>query len=98
MILTWMAYAAILGAVAAGTALALERIVEFWGGARRIVWPSAMLVSIVLPLLLAVRPVARYEAPPSADSFRATPVEFAQPQARATVNVVRTIDKTRFTV
>jgi beta-lactamase regulating signal transducer with metallopeptidase domain len=67
MLITWMAYATLFSAIVAGGTLALDRIIEVWGGARRIVWVAALLVTVVTPVLLAVRmpspvPVATTDA------------------------------------
>src|SRR5437660_1353994 len=59
MLVTWMAYASLVAAGIAVGAFGLERIAAIWGGARRFVWLGALSLALIVPLVLAVRPVAR---------------------------------------
>lgn len=58
--LTWMAYAALVGAIVAAAALALERLAAATGRPRRFAWLAALTLAVLIPLTGGLR---RPEAP-----------------------------------
>ena len=58
MIAAWMLYAVVVGACVTAAALAIEPLVVARGGARRGVWSVALAVALLVPVAVAVRPVA----------------------------------------
>lgn len=58
MLVPWMLYAFALSAIIAGSALALDKVAELWGAARRPVWLAAIIVTLVLPMVAALAPTA----------------------------------------
>jgi beta-lactamase regulating signal transducer with metallopeptidase domain len=55
MLLAWMAYSVLFGALAFAAAAAVERVAETWGRSLRFVWIAAMLVVAAAPIGFAVR-------------------------------------------
>ena len=49
--MAWMAYAALIGGLVAGGALALERLAVSTGRPRRFVWLAALALAVVIPLV-----------------------------------------------
>jgi len=62
MIVVWMLYAMAIGGCAVVAALALEAMLGSTGRPRRWVWVAALAVALLVPVAVAVRPVARAEA------------------------------------
>jgi TonB-dependent SusC/RagA subfamily outer membrane receptor len=54
MLITWMAYATLLGVAISAAAFAVEHIVAIWGGARRLVWVVALAAGVLTPLVIVV--------------------------------------------
>ena len=59
MIASWMAYASLIGGCAAIVALALEPLARSRGWATRWIWAGALAASFLVPVAMAVRPIAR---------------------------------------
>jgi len=74
MLITWMAYAALFGAMLAIGALAAERVVALWGGARRAVWAAAGAIGMVAPIALALGAARTSSAVESADTRVSLPL------------------------
>lgn len=55
MLLTWMAYATLVGALIAAGAFALDVLALRRGVATRFIWLSALVVTVIAPLLLTAR-------------------------------------------
>ena len=53
--LTWMAYAALIGVIVAAAALALERLAAAAGRPRRIAWLAALTLAALIPLTAGLR-------------------------------------------
>ena len=53
--LTWMAYAALVGGIVAAAALALERLAAAAGRPRRIAWLAALTLAVLIPLTGGLR-------------------------------------------
>ena len=66
MLISWMLYAVALTTIVAGWAIALDRLAEIWSISRRGIWLAALVVGIVVPLGLALRPVRQAPATPDA--------------------------------
>jgi beta-lactamase regulating signal transducer with metallopeptidase domain len=58
MIAAWMAYAVVVGGCVAIAAAALEPLVASRGRARRAPWLAALLLAVLVPVGVAIRPVA----------------------------------------
>jgi len=56
MIALWMIYVLALGLVFGLLAHALERVASLWGWVRRFVWAVAILASLLVPLVILIRP------------------------------------------
>jgi hypothetical protein len=54
MIIAWMVYTALLTTLVCVSALAAERVVAIWRGARRFVWLAALGAATVVPVLLSI--------------------------------------------
>ncbi|HEY4130738.1 MAG TPA: M56 family metallopeptidase [Gemmatimonadaceae bacterium] len=54
MLITWMAYATLLGVAISAAAFAVEHIVAIWSGARRAVWVVALAAGVLTPLVIVV--------------------------------------------
>ncbi len=65
MIASWMSYAALVGALVAIAALAMDRVAEARGWARRLVWFGAVLATIAWPLTDVVRRLLPKAAAPA---------------------------------
>jgi hypothetical protein len=70
MLIAWMVYAVALTTIVAGLAIALDRLAEIWGFARRPIWLAALAIGIVVPVALALRPV---QLAPAASPATLTP-------------------------
>lgn len=66
MIASWMSYAALIGALVAIAALAIDRVAEARAWPRRFVWFGAVLATIAWPLLDVVRRLMPKPAAPAA--------------------------------
>ena len=64
--ITWMAYAALVGALIAAGAFAVERLAVSQGKPRRFVWLAALALAIVVPLVGGKREPSSTEAPAQA--------------------------------
>ena len=53
--LTWMAYAALVGGIVAAASLALERLAAATGRPRRIAWLAALTLAVLIPLTGGLR-------------------------------------------
>jgi beta-lactamase regulating signal transducer with metallopeptidase domain len=89
MLLQWMAYTLLLGAIVYGAGIVAERIAATWSLSRRVVWMTAIVLSTVLPMLLSTRPntsVAPSPASASTSSNAADNVDvsIASPDMRRT--------------
>jgi hypothetical protein len=58
MLLTWMAYSVLFGALTFGAALAVERAAETWNRSRRFVWIAALIIAASVPVVFAIQPRA----------------------------------------
>src|SRR5689334_14542057 len=56
MLLAWMGYSMLFGALVCAAALAAERASATWGRAQRFVWVGALIIAVAIPLILATRP------------------------------------------
>jgi beta-lactamase regulating signal transducer with metallopeptidase domain len=56
MLLAWMAYSMLFGALAYGGALAGERLASIWERSSRFIWFTAAVAAVVVPILFATRP------------------------------------------
>lgn len=74
MIATWMAYATLIGACAAIAAIAAEPLMRARAIALRWVWVAALAASVVVPLGMAVRPVATSHATSLTSTMSRVPV------------------------
>jgi hypothetical protein len=83
MLIAWMIYAVAITAIVAGCALALDRVAEIWGASRRVIWLAALMIAVLVPLGLAVRPV---QVAPVA----ATSLDGSQDTVRVTVHALPT--------
>ena len=59
MMAAWMAYASLIGCCAAIVALALEPLARSRGWATRWLWAGALGTSFLVPVAMALRPMAR---------------------------------------
>ena len=66
--LTWMAYAALVGAIVAAAALALERLAAATGRPRRFAWLAALTLAVLIPLTGALRRPEAPVAPPASEA------------------------------
>ncbi len=66
MIIQWMAYAVFVTALIASAALAVEQAAAIWGGARRLVWATALVAAAAVPVALAMRHVPPQPLPVNA--------------------------------
>ena len=102
MLIAWMLYSTLLGALVIGGALALERVTAIWSGPRRVVWIAALAGAVAIPFVLAFRPspaplpsapsaVARVERidPQPATAGRAPVTRHAASRPASTRNPVR---------
>jgi beta-lactamase regulating signal transducer with metallopeptidase domain len=75
MLLTWMAYATLIGALFGAAALALDALALRYGVATRFIWLTALIVAVVAPALFGLR-APKYEpqkrAAPAATTTTAT--------------------------
>lgn len=55
MLIVWMLYATLLGALITASALALEHVVALWRGPRRVVWLGALAAAVTVPVGAALR-------------------------------------------
>jgi beta-lactamase regulating signal transducer with metallopeptidase domain len=62
MLLTWMAYATLIGALIGAAALALDALALRHGIATRFIWLTALIVVVVAPALFGLR-TPKYEPP-----------------------------------
>ncbi|MEP6492544.1 MAG: M56 family metallopeptidase [bacterium] len=53
MLIEWMAYATLFGALACGAALAAEQLAAIWGVGRRFAWLAALVVAAAAPVVLS---------------------------------------------
>ena len=53
--LAWMAYAALVGAIVAAAAVALERLAAATGRPRRFVWLTVLTLAVLIPLMGGIR-------------------------------------------
>ena len=65
MLIAWMIYAVALTTIVAGCAIALDRLAEIWSISRRGIWLAALVIAIVVPIGLAVRPVPQARTMPA---------------------------------
>jgi hypothetical protein len=65
VITAWVLYAILLGTLAFLAAVALERAVAVWNGARRFVWLAALIAATAVPALLAMGTPRFGEMPPA---------------------------------
>lgn len=65
MLLAWMAYSVLFGALICAAALAAERVAVTWGRAQRFVWLGALIAVVAVPLLFATRPRILSSAAPA---------------------------------
>lgn len=87
MIGAWMLYSVVVGACAVAAALALEPVVAARGGARRGPWVAALAVSLLVPLAVAIRPVAMPSfIPSSGEALRADRIGTAPVPAAFTLD------------
>ena len=56
MLLAWMAYSVLVGALVYGAALAAERMTSVWGRSSRFIWIAAAAIAAVVPMILATLP------------------------------------------
>ncbi len=56
MLLAWMAYSVLFGAITYAAALAADRVAATWGRRQRFVWLAAIILAVVVPVLFATRP------------------------------------------
>jgi beta-lactamase regulating signal transducer with metallopeptidase domain len=56
MLLAWMAYSVLLGALVYGAALAAERMTSVWGRSSRFIWVAAAIIASVVPVIFATLP------------------------------------------
>ena len=64
MLIVWMLYATLLGALITASALALEHLVALWLWPRRIVWLVALAAAVTVPVSAALWHSAERAAPP----------------------------------
>src|SRR5262245_8786693 len=62
MLLTWMAYATLTGALVCAGALALDALALRRGLATRFIWLAALIVAVAAPVFVGLR-TSRYELP-----------------------------------
>jgi hypothetical protein len=65
MLLAWMGYSLLFGALVCAAALAAERVSATWGRAQRFVWLGALIIGVATPPLLATRPRVLASAAPA---------------------------------
>jgi beta-lactamase regulating signal transducer with metallopeptidase domain len=63
MLLTWMAYATLIGALVAAGATALDSLVLRRGVPTRFVWLTALVIAVVVPVLVGLRSPPNRPAP-----------------------------------
>ena len=56
MLLAWMAYSVLFGAITYAAALAVDRVAATWGRSQRFIWLAAVIIAVAVPVLLATRP------------------------------------------
>jgi hypothetical protein len=56
MLLGWMAYSVLFGALICAVALAVDRVAAMWSRAQRFVWVGALVAAVTIPLIMATRP------------------------------------------
>ena len=56
MLLAWMAYSVLLGALVYGAALAAERMTAVWRRSSRFIWIAAAVIAAVVPVIFATLP------------------------------------------
>ena len=68
MLIVWMAYSVLVGALVYGAALAADRMTAVWGRSSRFIWIAAAVIAAVVPLIFATLPRS------------ATPVAYTRPR------------------